>query len=306
MILRPWKPDQQAELNLDVEAYMEGRTSNGFTYEFRQFGLDGRVRLSEMPETAAKGPPRGPPNQGPTPLTLGFDLLWIDFNSADPGIPNRLTDQSIGLGFPAGSLEGWKLSGTAGFGYASNEVFGDGDGWYFMGDIVGEKSVGRGKSWVLALNFDGNRLIFPDLPLPYAAYTVAYGPVLRLTFGFPFISANWKPARRWSIEARVFLINVSGRVQYEVNEKVDLYLTIDRETQSFHIDGTDRNRRLFLRQRKLEAGVDWQAGRKWKITFGAGWAFDQEFSVGWDIRDLDTVASLSDEFYGAVRLTFDF
>jgi hypothetical protein len=51
-------------------------------------------------------------------------------------------------------------------------------------------------------------------------------------------------------------------------------------------DGGDTDY-MFFEQRRLEAGIDWRTCEAASVVVAAGYAFDQEFSAGWDVRDTD-------------------
>jgi hypothetical protein len=60
---------------------------------------------------------------------------------------------------------------------------------------------------------------------------------------------------------------------------------------------------LLFQQRRAEGGVIWRPNDEIALTVAAGYAFDQEFNIGWDTRNQDRVAKPSDEPY--LRVGFE-
>ena len=98
---------------------------------------------------------------------------------------------------------------------------------------------------------------------------------------------------------------MSGQVvlSYEMLEELTLFAAFRNRFEGFHRNDDDRHRRLFLRQRRLEAGLSWRPCAAAEFTFAGGYAFDQELERGFDVRDTDKVREFSDEPY--IRVGFN-
>ena len=81
------------------------------------------------------------------------------------------------------------------------------------------------------------------------------------------------------------------------------YGSYSSTVRGYHLDGDDENRRLFFSQDRLEAGLTFDPAPRWSWTFAGGWAFGQEFTRGFDVRDDETVRELDDAPF--LRLALD-
>src|SRR5690606_21356822 len=133
----------------------------------------------------------------------------------------------------------------------------------------------------------------PDIPLPYIAYTHRQTDNFSWTVGFPFSSIRWQIDDRLLLTARYFF-PVDGEIElaYALNDDWTIYGGYLSSLDAFTISDADDDDRLFFKQRRVEAGVRWAPGTHAESTLAAGWAFDQEFEYGWDVRDTDNVADV--------------
>lgn len=289
LLLRPWGEERKVEVKADIEAYFDGRVRRGAPLDLRRYEVDGRARAGRE-------------------AAVGFDALHLDLDSSDPSLPNRFVETRVAVGVPLGAWRGWRIDGLAGFGHASDEPLADGKGWHGLATVMGRYEVRRGTSWLVALSYDGNRSIFPDVPLPLVAYQRFFGPKLRFSVGFPFNSVTWKPAPRWTVEVQgIPPIFLEGGVTFAAREDLDLFVRYDNRRDAFHLDGTSGNRRVFFRQRRVEAGARWRSRDGLELTLAAGYAFDQVFTFGFDVRNDDTtLARLDDAAYVRVAVSVTF
>ena len=78
------------------------------------------------------------------------------------------------------------------------------------------------------------------------------------------------------------------------------FASYDSRFNAYTLDDDPDNRRLMFSQQRVEAGLTWDGNADNRlpgvlVTIAGGYAFDQEFSRGWDSRDDDTVRDISDE-----------
>jgi hypothetical protein len=292
LMLRPMPEGKNADLKLEINRYLESRTDAGFDCDMQLFATSGRVRL--IPRQERRSP------------LFGWNVLYIDTDTADPRVPGALTESSVavGFGFPLGD---WKLGVTAGFGFAGDEPF-HGRGWYGLGSITATKRLGERDLLQLGIDFDGNRPIFPDAPLPLVIWTRRWSAKLRTSIGFPFLGVTWEPAPWFTFEFRgIPGIFQTGSLNFHVHESWDIFLRYRGANFRFFIDSfPNEHRRLFYTEQRVEFGVTATIVERWEITFAVGWAFDREFATAWDVRDTETLVTFDETlFFGlTVALTF--
>ena len=257
---------------------------------------------------------------------FGYSLTLLNVETNDARIPNALlVDTSVGVG--VGIFQGKEGDGllkdvvagiTVGVGYAGVGAFNDNDAYYYQATLVAGRTFKNGDQFGVVLDYDGNRTFLPDVPLPGFQYRknvkgVLPGNKLLLGIGFPFSSVEWGITERLTATAQYTLpFNFTGRVDYEVFRDTGLFAEFANRRQAFHWDefakGSDR---LFYSQSRAEIGVRYtfndtllQAGVDPGLTFelAGGYVFDQKFEQGFDSRDTDTLAKLSDEPYVRVGL----
>ncbi|MHC4818377.1 MAG: hypothetical protein ACYTF8_10010 [Planctomycetota bacterium] len=292
LMLRPMPQGKNAELRIEINQYLESKTDAGFDYDMRLFATKGRVRLA--PKLERRSP------------LLGWDVLYIDTDTADPRIPSSLTESSIavGFGFPVGD---WIIGVTAGVGFAGDKPY-NGRGWYGLGSVTTTKRLGERDILSFGLDFDGNRPIFPDAPLPIIVWTRIWSEKVRTSIGFPFLGITWEPAKWFTLEFRgIPGIFQTGSLNFHVHEKWDLFLRYRGANFRFFVDSfPNDNRRLFYTEQRAEFGITAKPVEQLEITFVAGWAFEREFTTGWDVRDTDPLAGLDKTPFLALTATLAF
>ena len=118
--------------------------------------------------------------------------------------------------------------------------------------------------------------------------------------------AVWKPIPPLTIDAKyVFPDDAQVRVDYEVITDFGLFASYLARQDAFHNDAFANNHdRLLFQQRRIEGGVRWTPWKEASLVAAIGYAFSQEFNIGWDTRDQERVAKPSDEPY--LRVGFEF
>lgn len=285
LLFKPWEPDTRFEIGAQATVFNTGETDSGGSDEvdLQIYETQGRFRLND---------------EKASPFAIGYQLYYLNIDTADAALPERLVDQQISIGAELFQCDGWAVSLIAGLGYASSLPFGDSDALYARGDIVATKKLDEQSTLQLGLNYDGNRAFLPDVPLPGIAYSRKVSETFSFTVGLPFSSIYWVPADRWYLRASISpSLNMDVELGYEVVENVTLFAAFRNEFRAFHVNDDDENRRVFFEQKLVEAGVRWKLCPTCEIFAVGGFAFDQEFTRGWDVRDTDDVRELSDEPY---------
>jgi len=283
LVIVPWQTNMHAEANGSVTVFGDGESDRGFDVDLIIAESTGRVRL---------------PDDADLRLSFGYDVTYIDIEGNDPRLPDRLTDQSVGAGWRIGEWDGWAIDVTAGVGFASDSPYDDGEAYYGMASVVGTKQLDEKSTLRLAIDWDGNRSVFPDVPLPAVLYTRVENEQLTWGLGVPYSMIVWRPTDQFVISGQYFIpFNGAVRAEYFFVKELSVFGSFSSRVERFHVqDGRD-NDHLMFRQRRLEAGVTWAPCENFDLTVAGGWAFDQEFSRGWHaISDTDDF-DIDDEPY---------
>ncbi len=294
LIVRPWPEGSQSQLHTDAILINRGHTNNSDArFRLQRYDAIGRWRSGEG---------------GDHTLSVGFDTTYLNLSTSDPALPDRLVDQSVAAGFllsdPGQHASLWL---TLGVGYAGNNPYADGDAVYGQVNLIYTQPIDASSSWQWVLNYNGNRTIFPDTPLPAVAYQRRVSDHLSYSLGLPVSSVVWQPTERVTVRvAGIPPVNVTAVVEYELSSGWRLFGEYSGTTEAFTIDGGRDNRRLFFEQSRLEVGIRLRTDQRVDVTLAGGYAFSQEFSQGFDVLDLDDVAEVSDEPYFRVAMNFRF
>jgi hypothetical protein len=293
LLVKPWEPGQIIDTSTDGLLEASGHTKE----------TDDGIRLSTY---HALGRWRILPNNEATPR-LGYDVQYWDVNTSDPALPRNLWDMSIGFAQPVAKINDWFGVITGSVGYAGNAPFSDSHAVYFGANLIVGKEFSKDRAILMALNYNGNRTFFPDVPIPAFAYADRATPYLSYVVGLPYSSITYEPLQGLQFEGGFTLVEtLEGKVAYQFTKHWALFGNYRDLLNAFHIDGTQEDRRLFLHTHTLEAGIRWNPTRLIRLSLSGGWAFGQEFSKGFDDRSLEPVRHLSDVPFGRAQLEFGF
>jgi hypothetical protein len=294
LILKPWQPEALVETYFTASIFGEADTDNGFDLDLNIYEGQARGRFNADAED-------------PYRIAVGIDVLFMDIDTSDPTVPDQLTEQRIGVGGRIGEWEGWTFDIVAGVGFAGDDPYADDNAWFGHGTLVATLAVDERTSWVLALNYNGNRSFLPDVPLPSVSYRVIQSKELIYVLGFPISQLIWRPDDQWTIDVSYFVpFDFKADVKYRVIEELELFGTFTSRVESFHIDGARDNDRIFFRQRRAEGGLRWIPCTWFDAEIAGGFAFDQEFSHGWNAIDSTAETEVDDTPYlrAGVNLRF--
>jgi len=239
--------------------------------------------------------------------TVGFTYSHIDIHSGDPALPERLIDTSLATAIELykNEQEDFHLGLLVGAGWAGDNAFQDTEQIYGIADLVAVWDLDPKRQLVLILDYNGNRNIFPDVPLPGVAYRQIVDDSLVFVLGLPASQVVWKPIEDLTLEVTYVLpVDFEIRAGYAITDSLELYGSFDSDKDAYDVEGLASNRRLFFRQRRVEAGIDFSPIDNTTITLAGGLAFDQEFTTGFDTRDDTTLTELDDEPYVRVGVNF--
>ncbi len=297
MMLLPWEPDQIADLRAEGFYTPTEADVTGADVDLSIFDVSGRLRLH--------------PDASYDP-TLGFSFTQFNLGTSDAALPDRLVDVSIGFGGRFGSdlseaLADWQLGYAIGIGYAGTAPFNDGNAWYGLATVYGIKPIDKDSRWIVALDYDGHRPFLPDVPLPAVTYFGRLSETLTYGLGFPYSTLRWTPDDRWAVDIKSSLfISFTGQVTYKVSDSLSLFAAYQRRNDVFVTSGLPDNRRLLFSQERAELGLRYELTGQTDLVVAGGYAFGQEFDVGYDVRDPAGLRDLDDSAYirAGVELRF--
>lgn len=299
LMLVPWLGEHQAEVTGDAFFTPTEANVTGADVDLSIFDSTGRFRLD--------------PDASYNP-TFGYSFTQYEISSADAAIPDSLTDVSVAFGGNFGvvdlgeSLGGeWEMGYTLGLGYAGVTPFNDGDAYYATGDIFAVKAIDRDTRWIVGINYDGNRIFLPDVPLPAVTYFSRLNETITYGIGIPFSSLTWRPDAFWTLDINsVLFFNFNGTLSYQATEDLRFFASAIRRNDAFTLQNAGDNRRLLFSQDRVEIGLTYDLGNNLALTVAGGYAFNQDFDIGFDSRDPNSFRDLDDSGYirGGIELRF--
>ncbi len=292
LILLPWEDGRQLSAANSAQLGYDGKASDGGAdVELSRFISVGRARTGTERDA----------------LSMGWAVSQLEIKTDDAALPERLSAQEVALGSMLGVWDGWQVSGTLGVGYAGNTPWNDGDAWHGLASLTASRRLESGAILTLLVDYDGNRNIFPDIPLPGFTYAQRYNEQVSYMLGLPINSITWTPDDKWTLTGRwIVPLGVSLDVDYALTEQVSLFAGYRKDTTGYHIQNDDKHRRLFFEQSRAEVGARWGFIPQATLVGAVGYAFDQSFERGFDSRDTDNVRDISDEFYFRLGVNLSF
>lgn len=298
MMLVPWVGESQAQVNADAFYTPTEANITGADVDLSIFTSTGRFRLD--------------PDASYNP-TIGYEFVQYEIGSSDAALPDDLTDVSIAFGGSFGNVDfgtsigEWQVGYTLGIGYAGVTPFSDGDAYYGKADLFAVKTIDRDTRWLVGLNYDGNRVFMPDVPLPAVTYFSRLNETTTYAIGLPFSRLTWTPDEFWTVDIRsAVFFNFNGTVSYRASKDLKLFASYVRRNDAFTLPTGFANRRLLFSQDRAEIGLSYDLGENLTLTVAGGYALNQEFDVGFDSRDPSGLRDLDDSGYirGGIELRF--
>jgi hypothetical protein len=275
------------EARADALFFNQGATDNNDDFKMSLYRTSGRIR-----EQRENFVPR-----------LGWDFNLYHFDTS-ANLPEDLLDTSAAIGLELPTMSGWRGGLTVGLGYAGDKPFAQGDAWYGKATAVFGKDINKYTTVALVLDYDGSRAYFPDIPLPGFAIRHQFDPTLSYTLGVPVTSIRWNPIDPFKIELTYIFFDIfEASADYEIIPHLVLFGKLESDRRGFHVEQIQGNDRLLFEQRRVELGVRFQPIEETTFTAALGYAWGGEFSRGWDFRESDHIADISDEPY--FRIAFE-
>lgn len=295
LLLKPW--DGPAILETATEFTWTPRThpDNGPSGAVLEFASAGRVQLTDQYELRP---------------AIGYDVYRLQISHAPANIPPVLSDESVAFATPIAKLDDdWFLAASAGVGYAGDDAFHRGTAWYAKAAFTAGTKLSDKNSLALWLDYNGNRTLFPDLPLPQFAFSHD-DDTLEYVLGIPESSLTWNPTPRFTLDASYDFpldldvqahLHLTGHTTPKDPAGLDLIARAVHESHAFHAQGLPDHQRLFFEEQRAELALRFQGPCRSYAQLGLAWVFSREFSTGFDERNLSTTQSYSD----ALALRFE-
>jgi hypothetical protein len=306
VLMNDWRGAKHAEAEVSSEFYGRTNLDGGRTTSFNRTQSEGRVALADLELRPA----------------AGFEYTRIGL-SQGLSLPEHLDDLSVGVGTPLAGGDGpagawyekWFVALTAAAGYAGDNAFGDSNALYARSSLLAGFRRPSGEVLVFDMTYDGNRDLFPDVPIPSIEYAGRLDDHLDYVAGFPLAALTWWPMGREQ-GTNVYLeydfpTTLTAKATYAVTREFDTFLRYSDGTDAFHESDQPEDRRLFYEQKQVEVGIavspDWgETGGRVTIETAVGYSFDRRFSRGFDVRNLTTVTDVGDQFYVRAGVNFGF
>ena len=290
LVIRDWPTEASVVETRHDFMLVTGGYTKGDDHGIKTLYIDnsGRVKFDAVEQT-------------PT-FSAGYHALTIDIGGDHPDLPGGATDlAAVGALSLGTAFDDWELTLIGGAGTATTNHFSDGEAIYGIGTLHATRRIDDQTAWHVGLNYNGNRSIFPDIPLPYITYQSQLNDRFGFTLGVPFSGLRWRVFDNVSIELSYGVpTTINGRATLHLSQQLGVFAEYKQTLDGFWIDDVD-HRRLFYEAQRAAVGVEWRTGHI-DVAAGVGFAFDQEYSVGWDVRDTDEVAEPSDEVLVFLRL----
>jgi len=285
IVIDPWGEQPHWAQTYDDFAFITGGHTKGDDSAIKTFYYEshGRVKLDK---------------DDPDPrFSIGYRYLTIELGSNHPTLPGGFSDVAVvGAYRLTEPDEDWQFSLVGGIGTANDNHFDNSDAIYGIGAFNAQHQIDEHTALHIGLSYNGNRVFLPDAPIPYVMYIHQVSEDLTYSLGAPASWVRWNPIPPLTIHVNYTApVNISGEIAYAIDEQLSVFTAYKRTVDGFAVHGRD-NRRLFYELNRITAGIRWNNPDFMDARLGIGYAFEQDYSFGYDLRDTDTVAELSDEF----------
>jgi hypothetical protein len=219
-----------------------------------------------------------------------------------PRAPDHLDEITLAGGFHLGDPQRADIGFVLGAGYSSNNPFADTNGIFGIGHITCRRRLNERDALILSIDYNGNSSFLPDVPLPGLAFEHRDKP-FSVGLGFPDSWIEWNLTKELTFDCRYSVpFSAEATLEYHFTPNFSVLGGAANFFNGFAQDEEPVTNQLFYQMSRIEAGIRYRNPSVWKgfyvdISLLAGYAFNQRFSHGFDVRDLDTFTSISDEPY---------
>jgi len=279
-------PEKSWGLTIDRPIYQAQSDVQGTNNTAQVFWWDsiGRFRLSTNADDV---------------LHLGYRYVTMNFDTDSPLLPDHLDELSMAAAFPLRN----DLFLVVGAGYSGNNPFADSQGVFGLAHLISQKKLNDTDDLILSLDFDGISAFLPDIPLPGVAW-VHRDQDNRIQLGFPRSELTGLLTDNLSLDAAyAFPYTADVTLDYAISRHWHLYSSFSNFFNAFREDEQLLTHRLFYQMSRVEAGIRFVEpdfvlkGAYFDMGLAVGYAFEQHFYDGFDIRDLHSRVDLQDVPY---------
>ncbi len=284
LLIKQFPKGEHVETQGTASFYEDGHTNRASEFQLSTYDVSGRVRLFP----AERADPR-----------FGYEMNYLNIKTNDPALPSKFVDTSVAVAMGVADVDGWLAGLSLGIGYSGAGAFDDGDGYYGKADFAIGKQLDPNTSIGIVLDYNGNRSLYPDFPIIGFEYRKKIEDKLVMAVGFPYSEVVYKPTDQLSLSAKfIFPDGVDANVDFSVSQHFGVFTSFMMRWLPYHYDALPNNAdRVIFEDRRLEAGVRWSPVDQVDLTGAIGYAFSQEFNVGFDTRDEDRLAKPNDVPY---------
>lgn len=234
---------------------------------------------------------------------IGYRYVTVNFDTDSDTLPNHLDEVSVAVGIRLGQVSGGKLSTILGMGWSGDHPFADSEGIFGLAHLLWEKPLNKTDSLVLSIDWDGAGAFLPDVPLPGFAW-IRRQENWRVQFGYPRSALTWELMENLKLDA-YYMVPYTGDVtlDYALTKNWHLYGEASNFFNGFRQDDEPATNRVFFEMSRIEAGIRFMhgdfvlKGAYFDMGLSVGYAFHQQFFNGFDVRDIDQTAELTDAPY---------
>jgi len=241
-------------------------------------------------------------------LVFGYRFLNLSLGGDGlPGIADDLNDLAIVGSYTFGRDEDpWRPGVLLGGGSANDGHWTNQHALYGVAALDFEHRLDADRTLHIGVEYLGNRLYLPNVPLPVVRFEQRVNPDFAFTVGFPTCLATWQVGGGdFTLDAEFTLASRARLTgEFALSDAWSLFGEIEHDADGFYLDGTS-DTRLFYEYSRAMAGLRWRS-KFIDAQIGVGYAFGQEFTVGDELWDATGLSDANDglAFMLTLRGTF--
>jgi hypothetical protein len=247
-------------------------------------------------------------------FAMSARLRYQDYDTAarlpDSGqrLPEELFDARAGLSYRHKFPNEWILGASVTVGSASDEPFHSEDELVVGAAALLRVPSGPRNAWLYSLTYASNVEIFNQrhIPIPGIAYLWVPSDAFKAVIGFPFMSVEYKPFERLTLEAAYFPVRTArARATFVVFRPLRVFVGFDADHDSYFLaDRGDKDDQLFYYEKRITGGMRFDL-RHVGIEVTGGYVFDRFYFEGERYSERnENRFNVDDGTFVAARLSF--
>ena len=223
-------------------------------------------------------------------------------------LPEELFDARAGLAYRHKFPNEWILGGSVDVGSASDKPFQSEDELIVRATALLRVPSGPRNAWLFSLTYASDVEIFRlrHIPVPGIAYLWAPSDSFKAVIGFPFMSVEYKPIERLTLEAAYFPVRTARvRATYVIFRPLRVFVGFDADHDSYYLaDRGDKDDQLFYYEKRITGGMRFDL-RHVGIEVTGGYVFDRFYFEGERYSERnENRFNVDDGTFVAARLSF--